>query len=160
MSEPGYNDHQQLQLLVTEYANALDNKDWDRLDQVFTPDAYVDYSAMGGIRGHYPEIKAWLPNALGIFRNNMHFVGNFQFHIDGDNATGQVACMNPLVLPSLIPKLPRTVVLGLWYHDEYQRTDDGWRISRRNEQKCFALNEPLWMKIGTWIYQRVQSSGK
>jgi hypothetical protein len=30
------------------------------------------------------------------------------------------------------------MLLGLWYDDEFVRTADGWRMSRRVESKCFA----------------------
>lgn len=149
-------DRQQLQDLAIEYANAIDGRDWARLDRVFTPDAHIDYTAMGGIAGSYPEIKAWLPKSLRFFKSYMHLVGNFQHEIAGDRARGQVACVNPMVVRALIPGLTRTVVFGLWYEDEYVRTSEGWRIARRSERKCYSLNEPLWMKVGTWLYQRRQ----
>lgn len=147
-------DRQQLQQLAIEYANAIDAREWDRLDRVFTPDARIDYTAVGGIAGGYPEVKAWLPGSLRFFKSYMHFVGNFHYEIDGDHARGQVACFNPMVVPGLIPGLPRTVVFGLWYEDEYRRTIEGWRINRRSERKCYTLNEPLWMKLGIWFYSR------
>jgi hypothetical protein len=31
---------------------------------------------------------------------------------------------------------------GLWYHDEYLRTLDGWRMTKRVEEKCFTHNMP------------------
>jgi hypothetical protein len=31
---------------------------------------------------------------------------------------------------------------GLWYVDEYRRTDAGWRISRRVEEKSYVFNPP------------------
>ncbi|MDH3727132.1 MAG: nuclear transport factor 2 family protein [Myxococcales bacterium] len=31
---------------------------------------------------------------------------------------------------------------GLWYVDEYRRTDAGWRISRRIEEKSYVFNMP------------------
>ena len=53
-------DRLEIQQLFTDYATAIDTKKFDLLDAVFTPDAYIDYRAMGGIDGRYPEIKAWL----------------------------------------------------------------------------------------------------
>jgi hypothetical protein len=32
---------------------------------------------------------------------------------------------------------PTTMLLGLWYDDEFVRTAGGWRMSRRSETKCF-----------------------
>ena len=150
-------DHHALQRLAIEYANAIDARDWDRLDKVFTADAWIDYSAMGGIAGSYADIKKWLPESLKYFTGFMHFMGNFHFEIQGDSASGQVAGMNPMVLKGLIPGLERTVVYGFWYEDTYRRTENGWRITRRTERKCYSLNEPLWMKIAKRIYQRISA---
>lgn len=138
-------DRLALQDLVIAYANAIDRRDFDALDHVFTADAYIDYRAMGGIDGPYPTVKAWLPEALGHFPGYMHLTGNAAFTIDGETARGRVACFNPMVVP-----LPEgghdTLFLGLWYVDDYRRTADGWRISRRSEEKSYDFNVPAWMK--------------
>ena len=46
-------DRTEIEQLSVRYANAIDRRDWDALDAVFTPDAYIDYRAMGGIDGRY-----------------------------------------------------------------------------------------------------------
>ncbi|HVT37168.1 MAG TPA: nuclear transport factor 2 family protein [Nevskiaceae bacterium] len=138
-------DRAELTQLVTDYAYAIDERAWERLDRVFTPDAYIDYRAMGGIDGKYPAVRAWLPDALKHFPGYMHFIGNLSFEISGDRARGKVACFNPMVVPD-----PNggsdTMFLGLWYYDEYTRTPQGWRISRREEKKSYDYNMPDWMK--------------
>ena len=134
-----------LQDLVIAYANAIDRRDFDALDEVFTADAYIDYRAMGGIEGPYPSVKAWLPEALGHFSAYMHLTGNAAFEIDGDQARGRVACFNPMVIA--LPDGGRhTLFLGLWYIDAYCRTEAGWRISRRSEEKSYDFNVPDFMK--------------
>ena len=57
-------DRLEIQQLMIDYSSAIDQREFDRLDEVFTPDAYIDYRAMGGIDGRYPEVKAWLKPAL------------------------------------------------------------------------------------------------
>lgn len=138
-------DRLELQQLVTDYANAIDARAFDRLDRIFSPDAHIDYTAMGGIAGPYPKIRAWLPEALKPFPAYLHFIGNLSFEISGDTATGQVACMNPMVIPNAEGGSD-TMFLGLWYFDKYVRTKDGWRISERVEKKCYDFNMPEWMK--------------
>ena len=140
-----HEDQLALTRLVTEYAYAIDERAFDHLDQVFTPDAYVDYRAMGGIDGPYPRVKAWLPDALKNFPGYMHFIGNLLFDISGDEATGRVACLNPMRVPK-VGGGDEVMILGLWYHDRYRRTDAGWRISQRVEVRCFDHNMPEWMK--------------
>lgn len=143
-----FQDRMALEQLAIEYANAIDQRSWDRLDQVFVPEAIIDYTATGGIKGSYAEIKAWLPRTLKFFKSYMHLMGNFRFDIQGDTATGQVACFNPMVAPSLFGA-GNTVIFGIWYHDTYVRTTDGWRIKTRTQQHCYSFNVPLWMRIAT-----------
>jgi len=138
-------DRLELTQLVHDYAYAIDEKAFERLDRVFTPKAFIDYTAMGGIKGDYPQIRAWLPEALKHFPAYMHFVGNLSFEIAGDHATGKVACFNPMVVPRQDGGAD-TMFLGLWYLDQYSRTKEGWRISERVEKKCYDYGMPDWMK--------------
>jgi hypothetical protein len=105
---------------------------------VFTPDAYIDYRAMGGIDGRYPQVKAWLAEVLPAFANYAHMLGLPSIRVDGDAATARTFCFNPMVLAADNSEKPTTMLLGLWYDDEFVRTADGWRMSRRVESKCFA----------------------
>ncbi len=143
-------DQLELKRLVTDYANAIDLREFDRLDRVFTPDAYIDYRAMGGIDGLYPAVKQWLPQALQNFPAYMHFIGNCSFNVEGDGATGRVACFNPMVVPHPatdgVVAGSDTMFLGLWYVDRYVRTGEGWRIAQRVEEKCYDFNVPEWMR--------------
>lgn len=138
-------DHLELQQLVTRYANAIDTRDWSRLDSVFTPDAHIDYRAMGGIEGDYPTIRAWLAEALAPFPHYLHFVGNFDFRIEGDTASGRVACINPMAVRDGDGTVD-VMTLYLWYIDRYVRTPQGWRISHRSEEQCCAHNVPKAMQ--------------
>jgi hypothetical protein len=139
-------DQQALTRLVTEYAYAIDERRWDRLDAIFTPDAYIDYCEMGGIDGPYPKVKAWLPEALKHFPGYMHFIGNLLFDVNGDEATGKVACLNPMRVPRAEGKGEDVMLLGLWYQDRYRRTAAGWRITQRVEKRSFYHNMPEWMR--------------
>src|SRR5882724_3542388 len=92
-------DRAELEKLVVDYSYAIDERNFEGLDAIFTPDAYVDYRAMGGIDGAYPKIRAWLPEALKHFPAFVHFIGNHSFQISDESATGKVACFNPMVVP-------------------------------------------------------------
>ena len=75
----------------------------------------------------------------------MHFIGNLSFELHGDEASGKVACFNPMVVP--MPEGGNeTMFLGLWYIDKYRRTAQGWRIVERVEKKSYMHNMPQWMK--------------
>ena len=139
-------DRMELERLTVDYAYAIDERAFDRLDAVFTPDAYIDYRAMGGIDGKYPDVKVWLGQALAAFPHYMHLTGNFTCDIKGDTATGKLACFNPMVVPNPAGGAPDTMFLGLWYIDKYVRTSKGWRMSERVETKSYDFNMPEWMK--------------
>ena len=140
-------DRLEIQQLFTDYATAIDTKSFDLLDAVFTPDAYIDYRAMGGIDGRYPEIKAWLAQVLPNFPAYFHMVGNAALKIEGDRASSTIICFNPMTV-NLGENKTQTMFLGLWYHDEFVRTAQGWRMSRRVEQKCFDYNVPGAVNTG------------
>jgi hypothetical protein len=136
-------DRLEIQQLLIDYSSAIDRRRFDDLDHVFTPDAYIDYRAMGGIDGHFPEVKRWLAEVLPNFPAYAHMLGNFDVRITGDTASSRTICFNPMVLPgaaqadSPAPPTAQVLFCGLWYEDEFVRTTDGWRMSRRVETKCF-----------------------
>ena len=127
-------DRFEIQQLLIDYSTAIDKRRFDDLDQVFTPDAYIDYTAMGGIDGSFPEVKAWLAQVLPNFPAYAHMLGNFDVRINGDTASSRSICFNPMVLGG---DQSQILFCGLWYDDEFIRTPEGWRMSRRVETKCF-----------------------
>jgi ketosteroid isomerase-like protein len=134
-------DKLEIQELAYAYAEAIDQKDFDRLDDIFTPDAQIDYSAMGGANGRYPEVKKFLQDSLPMFNDYYHLVANLLIKLDGDTATGRVMCFNPMGMP--VPdKPPQMMFLGLFYIDKYVRTAQGWRISERAEERSWDYNVP------------------
>ncbi len=127
-------DRMEIQQLLVDYSTAIDQRRFDDLDAVFTPEAYIDYRAMGGIDGQYPEVKVWLAEVLPNFPAYSHMVGNFDIRISGDTATSRTILFNPMVLDA---EKKQIMFCGLWYDDELIRTPDGWRLTRRVETKCF-----------------------
>jgi hypothetical protein len=134
-------DRLDIQDLQAAYSHAIDTRDFDALDRVFTKDAFIDYTAFGGSAGGLEETKAFLRQALGMFGGFQHMVATSQVKLSGNRATAKTICWNPMVLKGGAGE-PRVFFCGLWYHDEYLRTLDGWRITKRSEEKCFTHNMP------------------
>ncbi len=138
-------DRLEIQQLLVDYSAAIDQRRFDDLDNVFVPDAYIDYRAMGGIDGRYPEVKAWLAEVLPRFANYAHMLGLPAIRLADDCATARTFCFNPMVFggaetprsAASTSEKPTTMLLGLWYDDEFRRTPEGWRMSRRAEIRCF-----------------------
>ena len=136
-------DRLEIQDLQTAYSHAIDTRDFDALDRVFTRDAFIDYTAFGGSAGGLEETKAFLRKALAMFGGFQHMVATSQVKLAGNRATAKTICWNPMVLRAGSSRgEPHVFFCGLWYHDEYLRTLDGWRITRRVEEKCFTHNMP------------------
>jgi hypothetical protein len=127
-------DRLEIQQLLVDYSTAIDQRRFDDLDKLFTPDAYIDYRTLGGIDGRYPEVKKWLSEVLPTFPVYAHMLGNFSVRITGDTASSRVICFNPMVLPG---GSDQVLFCGLWYDDEFLRTPEGWRMTRRVETKVF-----------------------
>jgi hypothetical protein len=135
LSAEEMSDRLELQDLLISYSEAIDRREFDELDAIFTPDAYIDYRDTGGIDGQYPQIKAWLAETLPkYFERNAHMLGLPSIKLAGDTATARTFCFNPMVLKG---EKPHIMQVGVWYVDEFVRTAGGWRISRRVEDKLY-----------------------
>ena len=128
-------DRLEIQELFARYAHAVDSRDWAALKDVFTEDAVVDYSAMGGPRGTVPEVCAFLAEVLPLFPATQHLVANMIIELDGDRATARTMCHNPMPLPDDGGLLQ----CGLWYLDRLVRTGAGWRLAERSEEKAYQV---------------------
>jgi len=135
LSAEEMSDRLELQDLLIRYSEAIDRREFDELDAIFVPDAYIDYRDTGGIDGQYPQIKEWLAETLPTyFERNAHMLGLPAIKLAGDTATARTFCFNPMVLKG---EKPKVMQVGVWYDDEFVRTANGWRISRRVEDKLY-----------------------
>lgn len=130
-------DRLEIEDLLTKYAWSIDTKSFDGLDDVFAPDARIDYSSSGGIAGEYPDVKAWLSSVLPHFPAYQHLVTNKQVEISGDSATVRSGFYNPMMQSK---KDGRTSLffVGGEYHDKVARTASGWRITERIEKSVWT----------------------
>lgn len=141
LSLQAISDRLEIEAVMVDYVNAIDSRDFDALDDVFVPDAWIDYTAMGGIKGAYAEVKPWLAQVLPHFPAYCHMIGNISITVQEDSARSRSVCFNPMSV-RLEDGSTQTMFLGLWYHDVWQRTSAGWRIRERVEEKCFDHNVP------------------
>jgi hypothetical protein len=112
--------------LLTRYTRAIDTGEWDRLDEVFTPDAHIDYTATGGIEGEFAKVKAWLAEVLPMFPRRHHVVAQSEVEVDGDSAALTAYFLNPMVLPQEDGS-ELLWEFGGYYRHKLVRTPEGWR---------------------------------
>ena len=127
--------------LLTRYATAVDTRDWDLYQTVFTPDAFIDYTSSGGIRGDLAEVTKWLSDALSGFSMSQHLVTNRDIRVAGDTATSRSYFYNPMGRTKRDGTLDLMFVGG-YYRDQLRRTGDGWRIAERIQDTAWFSSSP------------------
>ncbi|MYB03214.1 MAG: nuclear transport factor 2 family protein [Acidimicrobiaceae bacterium] len=115
-------DRAEITDLLTRYARAVDRQDWELFRTVFTPDAHIDYTQVGGIAGDLDTVVGFLSEVMSMFEAMQHMISNIDITIDGDEAKVTAMVYNPLKLPD-----SGMWATGGWYHHELVRTDEGWR---------------------------------
>jgi len=140
LSPQEMSDRLEIQDLLVSYCDAIDSRNWDALDDIFAPDAMIDYTEAGGARGNLSEIKIYLDNALKPFSGMQHMLGLPMIKVTGDTATSRTTLFNPMVIER--EGNPHVFFVGLWYRDELKRTDKGWRIQNRHEELSYFHNLP------------------
>lgn len=121
--------------LLTDYCSAIDSSDLDILDEIFTPNAKIDYSAAGGPCGDPSTIKAFLEQNLGNLPRQ-HLLTNYKIRLDGDRAFVRSLCYNPLEVAKGDDKI-QVAIWGIWYEDRLTRTAEGWRIVEKTTKPGF-----------------------
>ncbi len=117
--------------LITDYAVAVDDGDWEAYRGLFAPRGRADYRSAGGIEGEARAVAAWLAESLRLFPMRQHLIVNRRVRFGvweqdtGDTAEVQADYVNPMATAG--PALD--FVCGGRYAFAALRTDDGWRLS-------------------------------
>ncbi|MER5212086.1 nuclear transport factor 2 family protein [Streptomyces sp. NPDC002838] len=125
--------------LITDYAVAVDDGDWEAYRGLFTSDGRADYRSAGGIEGDAGKVAAWLEESMRLLAMRQHLIVNRRLRFGtleqdtGDTARVQADYINPMRLAadadgaaggSTAPDF----VCGGRYAFGLQRTYDGWRL--------------------------------
>ncbi len=140
-------DRIEIQDLLVRYSHCIDTRNWDGLDEVFTPDAFIDYTALGGSKGTLRETKEFLGKSMVLFKSFQHMISNIVLEIDGDDATARTILHNPMVMDR--DGKEHVFVCGLWYVDKLVRSEQGWRSRERVEERCYVDNMPTDLRPPT-----------
>ncbi|MEV4089858.1 nuclear transport factor 2 family protein [Nonomuraea fuscirosea] len=125
--------------LLARYTFAIDSGQWDLLDKVFTPDASIDYSSSGGIKGTRDEVKVWLAEVLAHWPARLHLIGAARIDfLDGEARVS--APFTDTLAPTRELVAARTEGFlhgGGYYHHRLRRTDGGWRSVELVEEQSW-----------------------
>jgi hypothetical protein len=129
-------DRIEIQDVLTRYTRAIDEGQWDGLDEVFTEDAQIDYTETGGIAGTFPEVKKWLAETLpAFFTSTLHTIGqvSVEYGESADEALVVAYFDNPMLMRAGEGE-PTVVEVGGKYHHTMVRTPAGWRSRKLHEE--------------------------
>lgn len=131
--------------LITDYAVAVDDGDWEAYRGLFAPRGRADYRSAGGIEGEARAVAAWLAESLSLFPMRQHLIVNRRVRFGiweqdtGDTAEVQADYVNPMATAGPAPDF----VCGGRYAFGALRTNDGWRLSEVVvQEKWRRLPEP------------------
>lgn len=123
-------DERDIRATLVAYTKMVDQRDWDRMDEIFAPGASLDYRSSGGQSGPYRDTLEWLARALDPWPLNLHLIGNYEIEINGDRARSSCYFLAPMGRNEPDGRQIMTTNAGS-YHDELVRTPEGWRIQAR-----------------------------
>lgn len=120
--------------LVTDYAVAVDDGDWEAYRRLFTPDGRADYRSAGGVEGDVGQVAAWLAESLQVFSMRQHLIVNRRVtfgqweHDTDDTARVQADYVNPMRMAQDGDGSAPDFICGGRYAFALLRTYDGWRV--------------------------------
>jgi uncharacterized protein (TIGR02246 family) len=122
-------DYRKIRELALRYAQAVDNRDAEKLAGVFTEDGLIDGS---GYTSHGREQIMRIPRMLTKrYQKTFHSVQNHLIELNGDQATGEVYALSHHLQRHEDGSLTDFVMV-MRYHDRYVRQADGWRFAHRH----------------------------
>jgi 3-phenylpropionate/cinnamic acid dioxygenase small subunit len=114
-------DRLELHELPGRYGDAIDDRDWDRLDQIFTDDAVFDLTDLGSLRLEgLPEIKRYMDEDANHPRT--HMMTNIYVDETPEGVTLRFR---------IVALLPERRVGTASYYDDVVKTPAGWRVKHR-----------------------------
>lgn len=118
--------------LLARYATAIDSRDWDALDSVFTPEATFDATAVGyEFLDGLAHIKRHM--ATDARHPAAHLILNVSADISGEQAS----------VRSRLAALQHDGRLFTGeYRDQFTHTDAGWRIQSRVYSRLQQPSDP------------------
>ena len=131
-------DELEIASVLHRYARAVDGRNWDLWRSLFTEDAVIDYSSVGGAVGDREVVSAWLERGLALLPMTQHFISNIEADIDGGTATVRAMFYNPMMFPGA----STISACGGYYHHQMVRTEAGWRGRHMREENLWFENPP------------------
>ncbi|CAN5429103.1 nuclear transport factor 2 family protein [soil metagenome] len=135
--------HDQIRLLASRYAVAVDSRDLDTLVALFVDDVQVGRSAFGraALKSSFQDSLSSV--GVTILQVTTHVIDL----IDADHATGIVYCAGQ------VQDDEQWIHQSILYRDDYERRDGSWLFVRRTHELFHgvaAVVNPLGQEPANW----------
>ncbi len=132
-------DRIEIEELLVRYSRALDHRDFDALQGLFTADAEFDAGSLGHPTG--PEaIRAMIEGTLTGLDATQHLVGKSLVELDGDEARVHTYLISQHIREAT-PGPVSHYFLGGEYADRVVRTPEGWRFASRRLDRMWKQGD-------------------
>jgi hypothetical protein len=123
-------DRDAIRRAMASYFDAVEQRDWDSVAELFVTDASLDYGTPGVER--VTENIALLRAGVERFTSASSLLGmQCAVTVDGDRARSMTAALTAHSPAGSGADLPRARMSIVRYEDDWIRTGDGWRVTRR-----------------------------
>ena len=126
--------------LLTDFARALDDKDWEGYAANYADDGVLAISPTIAHTGR-AGLAEFVAASLGRYAGTHHISTNHAITIDGDTATTRSYLLAAHVLEAGNPY--RHADGAGWYRCKLRRTPDGWRFAHVTLEIRYLSGEPL-----------------
>jgi len=131
-------DRLALRALVEHYARMVDDRAWDELPEVFTPDG--ELTGPGYAMTGYDALRDGL-SLIEQYDSTLHLVHNHYVTLEGDTAAGETYGVAGHLYES--NGVARKLDMGIRYRDSYRKEDGAWRLSKREFHLAWQQDLPL-----------------
>ena len=131
-------DRVEIEALRGEYTDAAMMRDYDRIASLFTTDGALRMPDVPVELAGREEIRAWgrrVPTVVDYLVQTTH-PGTIR--LDGDIASGRAYLQELIRLHDGSSHLNYAI-----YHDQYRRTEDGWKFAERVYEIRYLDTTPL-----------------
>ena len=131
-------DIDEIQQVKYRDLRALDTKHWDEFADTLTEDIVGDYGSSLGEEHNFSDrdsLVEFMRNAMPANILTEHRVTHPEIVVDGDEATGIWYLQDRVI----VPEFNFMLYGAAFYHDQYRRTSDGWKISKTGYERTYEV---------------------
>jgi SnoaL-like domain len=125
-----------IETIKYRYLRGLDTKHWDDFADTLTDDVIGDYGSSMGEEHHFTnraDLVEYMRSAMPAGVITEHRVTHPEIEVNGDEATGTWYLQDRVI----VAEFNFMLIGAAFYHDQYRRTADGWRISATGYDRTY-----------------------